>query len=42
MRSMIAIITMQKEQAAALEIRTFRRPARSMKKYGLDLISICL
>ena len=30
--SMIEIMTMQKEQPAALSIMTFRRPAFSMKK----------
>ena len=37
--SMIEIITMQNEQPAALNIMTLRRPAFSMKKYGLLMVS---
>lgn len=35
--SMAEIMTMQKQQAAALDINILRRPRRSMKKYGLEL-----
>lgn len=35
--SIAEIMIIQKQQAAALDINIFRRPTRSMKKYGLEL-----